>query len=56
MNPNSSTWILANEGDNGGVASVAGTTSAVRQYPPQPTASTYTYTNSGTTSTINITS
>ena len=56
MNPDSSTLILAKGGGNGGTATDGGSTSAVRQYPPQPTAATYTYTNSGTTSTIDITS
>ena len=56
MNPNSSTLILANGRGNGETATGAGTTSAVHQYPSQPTAVTYTYTNSGTTSTIDITS
>ena len=56
MNPNSSTLILANGRGNGGTAAGAGTTSAVHQYPPQPTAATYTYDNYGNSSTINITS
>ena len=56
VKPDSTNLIIANGGGDGGTASGGGSTSAVRQYPPQPTSATYTYTNSGTTSTINITS